>query len=82
MPILNGITCAVVGVIANLAIFFAIHTLFPDGLNPNVSFEHLIFALSIMVMASIAIIKYGQSIMRVLMICGLFGIFAHYFNVH
>ena len=82
MPILNGITCAVVGVIANLAIFFAIHTLFPDELNPNVRYEHLIFAFSIMVLASIAMIKYGQSIMRVLMACGLLGILAHYFNVH
>ena len=82
MPILNGITCAVVGVIANLAIFFAIHTLFPDDLNPNVRYEHLVFTFSIMVTASIAIIKYGQSIMRVLMICGLLGILAHYFNVH
>jgi len=82
MPILNGITSAIVGIIANLAIFFAVHTLFPDDLNPNVRYEHLIFALSIMLMASIAIIKYGQSIMRVLMACGLLGILAHYFNVH
>ncbi len=82
MPILNGITCAVVGVIANLAIFFAIHTLFPDDLNPLVQHEHLIFALSIMVVASIAIIKYTQSIMRVLLVCGFLGVLAHYFNVH
>ncbi len=82
MPILNGITCAVVGVIANLAIFFAIHTLFPDELNPNVRYEHLIFAFSIMVVASIALIKYSQSILRVLMVCGLLGILAHYFNMH
>ncbi|BDW11288.1 chromate transporter [Polynucleobacter sp. SHI8] len=82
MPILNGITCAVVGVIANLAIFFAIHTLFPDELNSNVKYEHLIFALSVMVVASIAMIKYGQSILRVLLVSGCLGIAAHYFNVH
>jgi chromate transporter len=82
MPILNGITCAVVGVIANLAIFFAIHTLFPEDLNQLVKYEHLTFALAIMIFASMAIIKYGQSIMRVLMICGVLGIMAHYFNVH
>jgi len=82
MPILNGITCAVVGVIANLAIFFAIHTLFPENINQQVKYEHLTFALAIMIFASIAIIKYGQSIIRVLMVCGLLGILAHYFNVH
>jgi chromate transporter len=82
MPILNGITCAVVGVIANLAIFFAIHTLFPEDINQQVKYEHLTFALAIMIFASMAIIKYGQSILRVLMACGLLGILAHYFNVH
>jgi len=82
MPILSGITCAVVGVIANLAIFFALHTLLPDELNTNVRFEHFIFVLSIMIVASIAIIRYGQSILRVLLVCGCLGIAAHYFNVN
>ena len=81
LPILNGITCAVVGVIANLALFFAIHTLFPEGMSPDLMQQHLIFSLSIIILASLAMIRYGQSIIRVLFICALLGLLANYLQV-
>ena len=82
IPILNGITCAVVGVIANLALFFAVHTLFPDQISISSVNQHFIFALTLMVLASIALLKYGQSIIRVLIMCAIIGLIGNYLNLN
>ena len=74
LPILNGITCAVVGVIASLALFFGLHTLFPENLVSYLFWEHLFVALLLMVGASVALIRYKQSIMRVIFGCALIGL--------
>lgn len=66
---LTGITAAVVGVIASLAVFFAYHVLWPDGLNA--SFDWL--ALSIGIAAFSALFKYKLSIITVIGICAATG---------
>jgi chromate transporter len=81
IPILNGITCAVVGVIANLALFFAIHTLFPMEISISSINLHFIFALILMISCAIAMIRYGQSILRVLLISAIIGLLGHFFNL-
>jgi chromate transporter len=82
VPILNGITCAVVGVIANLALFFGVHTLFINEISITSINQHFIFALTLMVLSAIALIKYGQSIVRVLLVCALIGLIGNYFNLN
>jgi chromate transporter len=80
-PILNGITCAIVGVIANLAVFFALHTLFPENMNTGILVPHVIFSLAIIIIASIAMIRYQQSILRVLFVCAALGLVGGFFNI-
>ena len=82
VPILNGITCAVVGVIANLAIFFGMHTLFTNEISIASINQHFIFALTVMVLSAVALIQYGQSIVRVLLVCALIGLVGNYFNLN
>ena len=80
-PILNGITCAIVGVIANLAVFFAIHTLFPENMSNGILVPHVIFSLAIIIIASIAMIRYQQSILRILFVCAALGLVGSFFNI-
>jgi len=80
-PILNGITCAIVGVIANLAVFFAIHTLFPENMSNGILVPHVIFSLAIIITASIAMIRYQQSILRILFVCAALGLVGSFFNI-
>jgi chromate transporter len=80
-PILTGITCAIVGVIANLAVFFALHTLFPENMNTGILIPHVIFSLAIIIIASIAMIRYQQSILRVLFVCAALGLVGSFFNI-
>ncbi|MBT4075406.1 MAG: chromate transporter, partial [Gammaproteobacteria bacterium] len=67
---LTGITAAVVGVVLNLAVFFAYHVLWPQG------FEHAFewFAALIGAAAFIALFKYKAGIVKVIAAsaaCGL-----------
>ncbi|SEB35992.1 chromate transporter [Rhodococcus jostii] len=82
---LNGITAAVVGVIANLALYFALHTLFADAallhwgplhlLVPDItSFRPL--ALVIGVLAGVMIYRLRWSVLRTLGVCALLGLAA------
>lgn len=80
-PILTGITCAIVGVIANLAVFFALHTLFPENMNTGILIPHVIFSLAIIIIASIAMIRYQQSILRILFACAALGLVGSFFNI-
>jgi chromate transporter len=80
---LTGITAAVVGVIANLAVYFAVHTLFaetspvgllsldlpdPTSLRPVV--------LGIAVIAAVLTFRLGWSVLRTLGACALLGLAA------
>jgi chromate transporter len=82
---LTGITAAVVGVIANLAVFFAIHTLFADtsqhGSGP-VSVELPVLdtlrpvQVVIAVIAAVLLFKAKWSVMRTLGACAALGLVA------
>ena len=67
---LTGITAAVVGVILNLATFFAYHVLWPQGFEG--SFEW--FSAVIGVAAFIALFKYNFGLLRLILVCAVTGL--------
>lgn len=80
---LTGITAAVVGVIANLAVYFALHTLFDDTSRItrgplNFEYPHLDSiqwaALTITALGCALIFWRGWSVLRTLGVCALAGI--------
>ncbi|VTR11086.1 chromate transporter, chromate ion transporter (CHR) family [Gordonia terrae] len=82
---LNGVTAAVVGVIANLALYFALHTLFRDTTvvtaGPlNLAVPHLDtlrpLAVVITVIAFVLIYPLKQSVLRTLAVCAVLGLLA------
>lgn len=72
---LTGITAAVVGVIINLAVFFAWHTFWPQGVKdtPFVgTFDWL--SVVVAIAAFIALWKYKADIMKVIGVCAVLGL--------
>jgi chromate transporter len=75
---LTGITAAVVGVILNLAVFFAYHVLWPQGLDASslatlfAGFEW--FSAVIGIAAFIVLFRYRIGIIPVIGACGLAGL--------
>lgn len=67
---LTGITAAVVGVVINLAVFFAYHVLWPSGFDGR--FEW--FSALIGAAAFIALFRYKAGIMTVIAACALVGL--------
>jgi len=67
---LTGITAAVVGVVLNLAVFFAYHVLWPEGFEAR--FEW--FSAVIGAAAFIALFKYKVGIVQVIGACALVGL--------
>jgi len=67
---LTGITAAVVGVILNLAVFFAYHVLWPEGFTGR--FEW--FSLLIGIVAFVALFKYNIGVIRVIASCAVAGL--------
>ena len=67
---LTGITAAVVGVIVNLAVFFAYHVFWPDGFDGI--FEW--FSALIGTAAFIALFHYKAGIVAVISVCALAGL--------
>lgn len=76
---LTAITAAVVGVIINLALFFAYHTLWPEGANSGWIQSLDKIALSIGIVASGLLFYKKMSIIRVMGICALLGMTAKLF---
>ena len=79
MPPLTAITAAVVGVIINLAVFFAYHVLWPQGITQPFSFQTLFtgfqwISLLIGVAAFIALWRYKIGIITVIGACGAAGL--------
>jgi chromate transporter len=81
--ILSGITAAVVGVIANLAYYFGLHTTFRDVSSTDagpvrVEYPHLTTihweVLGVAIAAAIMIFKLKWSVLRVLGICAVLGL--------
>ncbi len=72
---LTGITAAVVGVIVNLAAFFAWHTFWPQATEEAVfsgNFEW--FSVVVAVLSFVALWKYKVDIMKVIGVCALLGL--------
>jgi chromate transporter len=72
---LTGITAAVVGVILNLAVFFAWHAFWPQATPAapfSGGFEWL--PMLVAIAAFLALWKYKQDIMKVIGACALFGL--------
>jgi chromate transporter len=67
---LSAITAAVVGVIANLAVFFALHVLWPQGIHGLPDFT----SLAIGIAAAIALIRFRQGVIRVVLCAGAVGL--------
>ena len=87
---LTGITAAVVGVIANLAVYFALHTLFSDTnqvANAPFAFEVPVLqsvevtALGITAIACALIFWRGWPVLRTLSVCALAGIAVYVLGV-
>jgi chromate transporter len=66
---LSAITAAVVGVILNLAVFFAQHIFLPNGLNGQFDIISIIISAS----ALLALVRYKVGVISVIAVCGLFG---------
>jgi len=71
---LTAITAAIVGVIINLALFFAYHTLWPEGTSGDWLIELDKIALAIGVIACGLLFYAKTGIIKVLGICALLGI--------
>ena len=66
---LTGITAAVVGVIANLAVFFAYHVLWPAGLEGRFDLASATIGLA----AAIALFRYRVGVIPVILACAIAG---------
>lgn len=71
---LTGITAAVVGVIANLALFFAYHVLWPEGFEGRFDWVAGLIAL----FAALLLFGLKWSVMRTLVSCALAGLAWHW----
>jgi len=67
---LTAITAAVVGVILNLAIFFAYHVWWPNGLAGSVDWVAALLTLC----SGIALIKFQRNVIQVLAVCAILGL--------
>ncbi len=71
---LTAITAAIVGVIFNLALFFAYHTLWPEGVASGWVAQLDWIALAIGILASVLLFYAKMGIIKVLGICALLGV--------
>ncbi len=67
---LTGITAAVVGVIVNLAVFFAYHVLWPAGLPGRFEWPAAVIGIA----AAIALIRFKVGVIPVVVVSGLGGL--------
>jgi len=75
---LTAITAAVVGVIVNLALFFALHVFWPQGFPAGTEWP----AIAIAVAAAIALIRYKTGVIPVIAACGLAGLAVHMLRIN
>jgi chromate transporter len=67
---LTGITAAVVGVIVNLAVFFAVHVWWPEGLARRFDWASFAIALA----AFVALARFKVGVIPVITACGMAGL--------
>jgi chromate transporter len=67
---LTAITAAVVGVILNLALFFAYHVFWPQGFGASIAW----FSVLLSALAFIALIHYRVNVVPVIIACGTLGL--------
>jgi chromate transporter len=67
---LTAITAAVVGVILNLAVFFAYHVLWPKGLSGPFDWIAALLAVA----AAVALVRYKRNVMQVLAVSAVIGL--------
>lgn len=67
---LVGITAAVVGVIVNLAVFFAYHVLWPNGLSGRFDWPSAVIGVA----AAIALFRFKAGVIPVVLVCGIAGL--------
>lgn len=67
---LTAITGAVVGVILNLALFFAYHVLWPQGFSGTFDWVSALIALG----AGVALLRYKANVMHVIAACAVLGL--------
>lgn len=82
---LKAITAAVLGIVANLALWFAIHVVFKDAAPFATPWGHIISmpmvksidpaAAILAVSASIALIRYKANMIAIIFLCGVAGVF-------
>ena len=70
---LAGITAAVVGVIVNLAVFFAYHVLWPQGLAGHFEWPSAVIGLA----AAIALFRFKSGVIPVVLGSGIAGLACH-----
>ena len=73
---LTGITAAVVGVILNLAVFFAYHVLWTKGLNGPFDWLSAIIGIG----AGIALFRYKVGVMQLIGACAAIGLIYSFFK--
>jgi chromate transporter len=67
---LTAITAAIVGVILSLALYFAYHVWWPQGLSGQID----LFSVLLTVAAAIALLRYRQSVLRVIAVAAVAGL--------
>jgi chromate transporter len=73
---LTAITAAVVGVIANLALFFAYHVFWPSGLGQPVDWLSVVIAA----VALIALFRFKAGVIPIILGCGILGMVLNLFR--
>jgi chromate transporter len=67
---LTAITAAVVGVILNLAWFFALHVFYPNGYGEQIDAVAIVISLA----ALIALMRFKIGVISVILVCGVIGL--------
>ena len=67
---LTAITAAVVGVILNLALFFAYHVIWPDGFDGRMDWVSAVISVA----AAIALFKFERGVIQVILGCAGVGL--------
>jgi chromate transporter len=74
---MTAITAAVVGVVLNLALFFAYHVLWPQGFDGPFDWPSALIAA----VAAVLLFRYQWRVIPVLATCALLGLAVHWLGM-